>query len=51
MVSVEDSGTYTISCENEAGEGFASFELDVTPIEGSITNPTPTKGRQRVSLK
>lgn len=36
-VSVEDSGTYKISCENQAGVGSASFELDITPPLGNIT--------------
>ena len=33
-VAVEDSGTYIISCHNEAGEGSAKFELDVIPFQG-----------------
>ena len=33
-VSVEDKGKYTISCQNEAGEGSATFELEVTPPKG-----------------
>ena len=34
-LSVEDSGEYTISCRNGAGEGSASFTLDVTPTKGN----------------
>ena len=30
-VSVKDQGTYKISCQNELGEGSASFVLDITP--------------------
>ena len=33
-VAVEDTGTYTISGRNDAGEGSASFVLSVTPPEG-----------------
>lgn len=35
-VSVEDSGTYTISCRNNAGEGSKQFKLDVTPEGNNI---------------
>lgn len=34
-VSVEDSGTYIISCRNDAGEGSARFVLHITPVEGN----------------
>ena len=34
-VRVEDSGTYTINCGNEAGEASAQFALDVTPPKGN----------------
>ena len=34
-VRVEDSGTYSISCGNEAGEGSADFVLDITPARGN----------------
>ena len=30
-VALSDKGTYTISCRNDAGEGSARFELEVTP--------------------
>ena len=33
-VSVQDSGNYTISCRNEAGERSATFVLQVTPPKG-----------------
>ena len=33
-VAVEDKGKYTISCRNKAGEGSATFELDVSPPKG-----------------
>ena len=41
-VSVEDRGTYTISCENQAGVGSADFVLDISPAK----EPPPifTKG-------
>ena len=34
-VSVEDNGLYTICCKNEAGEGFASFILAISPPKGT----------------
>ena len=34
-VLVEDSGTYIISCSNEAGEGSSSFNLNVAPLSQS----------------
>lgn len=34
-LSVNDRGTYTISCENNAGEGSKTFKLDVIPAKGS----------------
>lgn len=35
-VKLEDSGQYTISCKNSAGEGSASFDLHVTPTKGNM---------------
>ena len=32
-VSIEDSGTYTISCENDVGKGSAKFVIVVTSAE------------------
>ena len=35
-VAVKDGGIYTISGRNEAGEGTASFELNVTSSNGEL---------------
>ena len=35
-VKMEDKGTYTISCRNDAGEGSAEFKLDVIPPKSTI---------------
>ena len=34
-VTLEDSGTYIISCENSAGTGSTSFVLEVAPTKGN----------------
>ena len=36
-VSTEDGGSYTLSCRNEAGEGFAVFGLEISPPKGTCT--------------
>lgn len=35
-VSVQDKGTYTLSCQNEIGEGSVTFVLDVITHNGII---------------
>ena len=36
-VSIEDNGTYIISCQNDAGEGSTSFILHVTSAKGEFS--------------
>ena len=35
-ISLKDRGSYTISCQNDGGEGSVIFKLDVTPERGMI---------------
>ena len=35
-VSIEDNGLYKICCRNEAGEGYASFTLAISPSKGML---------------
>ena len=37
QVSLKDKGAYVISCRNDAGEGYESFEVDVIPVKGTIS--------------
>ena len=46
-VSIEDSGKYTISCENKAGRGSAIFELNIIPPIPSIE---PPKGKREYDI-